>query len=102
MNAPAYLRPDQTAERCSVSERTIRDWQRRGILPYFKPTRKVTLFSVADIDKALRKFRVQAVGDRPDRLGGDSRLSIRRPSAHTDWGRETPGRGNRGAGIATD
>jgi hypothetical protein len=60
---PAYLRTEGTAKRCSVSARTIRDWQARGILPYFKPSRKVTLFAVADIDKAMRRFRVQAVGE---------------------------------------
>ncbi len=59
----AYLRPNETAERCSVSERTIRDWQRRGILPYYKPSRRVTLFAVADIDKAMARFRVAGVGE---------------------------------------
>ena len=61
--APAYIRPAGVAKRYSVSERTVRDWQRRGILPFHKPSRKVTLFSVAECDRAMLKFRVNAIGE---------------------------------------
>ena len=59
----AYLRPEGLAARCGVSERTIRDWQRRGLIPFYKPSRKITLFAIADVDRALSRFRVQAVGE---------------------------------------
>lgn len=63
MSHPAYIRPDEAAKRCSVSTRTIRDWQRRGIIPFYKPSRKITLFAIADIDKAMNRFRVNSIGE---------------------------------------
>lgn len=62
MNA-AYLRPAEAAHYLSVSDRTLRDWIRRGILPHHKPCRKVCLFAVADLEKAMKRFRVEAVGE---------------------------------------
>jgi hypothetical protein len=62
VTTPAYMRPADLAQRFSVSERTIRDWQRRGIIPFYKPSKKVTLFCVAEVEKALRRFRHVAVG----------------------------------------
>lgn len=60
---PAFLRTEGIARRYSVSDRTVRDWQSRGILPFFKPSHKVTLFAIADCDRALQRFRVQAIGE---------------------------------------
>ncbi len=59
---PAYMRPIEAASYMSVSPRTVRDWMRRGIIPHHKPCRKVCLFAVADLDKAMRRFRVEAIG----------------------------------------
>lgn len=55
---PAYLRKAETAKFLSVSVRTVSDWCRRGILPYHKPARKVCLFAVVDLHKAMRRFRI--------------------------------------------
>jgi predicted site-specific integrase-resolvase len=60
---PAYLRPPDAARFLGVTVRTVRDWQRSGILAYSKPCRKVCLFATADLEKAMRRFRVQAVGE---------------------------------------
>ena len=60
----AYLRPHDAAAYLSVSERTLRDWTRRGIIAHLKPCRKVCLFAIADLDKAMQRYRVQAVGEQ--------------------------------------
>lgn len=60
---PAYLRKAEAAKFLSVSVRTVSDWCRRGILPYHKPARKICLFAVADLHKAMRRFRINAIGE---------------------------------------
>jgi hypothetical protein len=35
----------------------------RGLIAYHKPARKCVLFAVADLDKAMTRFRVSAVGE---------------------------------------
>lgn len=59
----AYLRPPDAARFLGVTVRTVRDWQRKGILPYSKPVHKVTLFATADLERAMQKYRVSAVGE---------------------------------------
>ena len=59
----AFLRKREAAAYLSIAVRTLSDWQRRGIVPHFKPSRKVCLFAVADLDRAMRRFRIQAVGE---------------------------------------
>ncbi len=58
-----FLRTAGAAKYLSVSERTVREWQARGILPFAKPSRKCCLFAVSDLDRAIAKFTVRAVGD---------------------------------------
>jgi excisionase family DNA binding protein len=58
--AAGYLRKREAASYMSVSTRTISDWMRRGILAYSKPCRKVTLFSIRDLERAMDRFRVEA------------------------------------------
>lgn len=53
-----YLRTDEAAARCSVSPKTIRQWIDRRILPAFKPTQRTILIRVADLDKAMQRFKV--------------------------------------------
>lgn len=60
MITPAYLRQEDSAKYLSIGPRTIRDWMKRGILPYHKPCKKVCLFAVADLDRAMKKYRVEA------------------------------------------
>ena len=63
MTAPAYLRKSDAAAYLSISPRTLTDWQRRGIVPHHKPCRKVCLFAVADLENAMSRFRIEAIGD---------------------------------------
>ena len=57
-----YLRGHAEAARYArVSPRTISDWQKRRIVPFLKPARKVVLFRRADIDRALSRFEIKAV-----------------------------------------
>lgn len=65
----AFVRPAEAATYLSISERTLRDWQRRGIIAHHKPCKKVCLYAVADLDRAMRKFRVQSIGDSPSHGG---------------------------------
>lgn len=60
---PAYMRPAEAAKYTSVAERTLRMWMRRGAIPYHKMGKRCVLFRVADLDKALGKFKVNAVSD---------------------------------------
>ena len=57
----AYLRPAQACQHLNISRRCLSDWMRSGRIPYHKPARKVTLFSVADLNRAMADFRIDAV-----------------------------------------
>ena len=59
---PAYLRMEAAARYLSISERTLCAWLRRGILPYSKPARKVTLIAVRDLDRMVDRFRAEPAG----------------------------------------
>lgn len=59
-----YLRRSEAAEYLSVSERTISDWQRRRIIPFIKTGRRCVMFRKADLDAAMDRFEVRAVGGR--------------------------------------
>jgi excisionase family DNA binding protein len=60
---PAYLRTSEAARYLSVSARTIRDWQSRRMIPFMRMGRKVILFKRSDLDRALDRFRVDAIGE---------------------------------------
>jgi excisionase family DNA binding protein len=49
-------------ERLPISESTLRRWQRAHRIPYEKIGREV-LFDLADVNRALRKFRRAAIGE---------------------------------------
>ena len=65
LRVPTKALPIRRTHPCfsGVTIRPVRDWQRSGILAYSKPCRKVCLFATADLEKAMRRFRVQAVGE---------------------------------------
>src|SRR5882724_7266496 len=60
----AYLRPPQVAKLFGVSLRTVASWQQRRVLPHIKVGR-VVLFRRDDIDRALNRFRFEAIGGTP-------------------------------------
>ena len=57
VNGSRYLRTGEAANYLAVSVRTIRDWTTRRILPAYKPTKRLTLYRVADLDGAMDRFR---------------------------------------------
>lgn len=57
-----YMRRDAAAKYLGVSPRTISDWQKKRLIPFFKPARKCTLFRRDQLDRAMEKLMVQSVG----------------------------------------
>jgi len=61
-SAALYLRPTEATKLLPVSRRTLSNWQRRHVIPFYRIGRTV-LFKRADIEAALERFRVKAVGE---------------------------------------
>jgi excisionase family DNA binding protein len=61
-----YLRPDEAAAAIGVSRRTLSAWQSARVIPFRRVGRTV-LFAVADIQRALDRFTVAAIGEPPTR-----------------------------------
>ena len=61
---PGYLRKEQAAEYLNISIRTLSDWMRRRIVPFSKISHRICLFRITDLDRAMDRFRVRAVGER--------------------------------------
>ena len=57
----AYLRPTEAARYLSVSTRTLREWTAKGVLSCHKLSHRCVLFSVKDLEKAMARYRVNAV-----------------------------------------
>jgi excisionase family DNA binding protein len=57
-----YLRPDEAARAIGVSRRTLSAWQSARVISFRRIGRTV-LFSVADIQTAIDRFRIAAVGE---------------------------------------
>lgn len=60
---PGYLRKDDAARYLNVSIRTLTDWMQRGVVAYMKLSRKVCLFRQVELDAAMNRYRVRAVGE---------------------------------------
>lgn len=58
-----YFRRAGAARYCGVSLRTIGEFQRQRILPFMRVSRRCVLFKREDLDKALERFRVAAIGE---------------------------------------
>jgi len=59
---PLYVRADQALALLPISRRCLGNWMKRKLLPHYRIGR-VVMFRVTDIEKALEKFRVVAVGE---------------------------------------
>jgi len=58
-----WMRGQAGVARCyPISTRTVSEWQRLKIIPYYKVGRKCVLFRKRDIDAALAKFQIAAIG----------------------------------------
>jgi excisionase family DNA binding protein len=60
--AAPYLRPAEATKLLPVSRRTLSNWQRRHVIPFYRINRTI-LFKRTDIEAALERFRVNAVGE---------------------------------------
>lgn len=60
---PGYLRKAAAAKYMNVSVRTLSDWTRMRLVAHIKPSNRVCLFRVSDLDAALSRFRTAAIGE---------------------------------------
>lgn len=51
-----FLKPKDVATMFGVTEETLRNWRRQGIVPYFR-IKNTIRFSRTDIQECLKKFR---------------------------------------------
>jgi predicted DNA-binding transcriptional regulator AlpA len=59
---PKLFNKPRIGRRYEVSQRTVDNWMKDGILPYHKLGPKCVRFDPAECDKAIAKFRVKAKG----------------------------------------
>jgi excisionase family DNA binding protein len=57
-----YLNREQAAAYLNIAPRTLSEWQARRIVPHIKCGRKCVRFNRADLDAAMQRFTVRAVG----------------------------------------
>ena len=57
-----YLRPDEAARAIGVSKRTLSTWQSTRVIGFRRVGRTI-LFSVADIQAAIDRYRVAPIGE---------------------------------------
>jgi excisionase family DNA binding protein len=57
-----YLRPDEAARVIGISRRTLSEWQSSRIIGFRRVGRTV-LFSVADIQTAIDRYRIAPAGE---------------------------------------
>lgn len=60
--ASGYMRSDEAARYLGICQRTLKDWQRRRVIPFIKPSKGCCLFKRTELDAALGRFRVEAAG----------------------------------------
>jgi hypothetical protein len=60
--AALYLRAGQVIQLLPISRRSLGNWTRTGVLPCYR-IKKLLLFKRADIEAALERFRIAAVGE---------------------------------------
>ena len=58
-----YLRKSEAAKYLRVSIRTMTTLMRRHKVPFIKLTGRLCLFRMSDLDRALDRFRIKAVGE---------------------------------------
>ncbi|MBT3192570.1 MAG: helix-turn-helix domain-containing protein [Verrucomicrobia bacterium] len=58
-----YMRRKEAAEYLAISQRTLTNLMARRVIPYYKPSSRITLFSKSELDAALQRSRSRAVGE---------------------------------------
>ena len=57
-----YLRSEEVTGMLPVCGRTLSNWRKKNILPYYKVGRAV-FYKRADIESALERFRIAGIGE---------------------------------------
>ena len=70
-----YLRPDEAARAIGVSRRTLSAWQSARVIGFRRVGRTV-LFSVADIQAAVDRYRIAPIGEPKPRRQSVERGTI--------------------------
>jgi len=60
---PGYIRKADAARYLGISVRTLTDWMQQHIVPFIKISHRVCLFRQADLDTAMDRLRIKAVGE---------------------------------------
>jgi len=94
-----YLRPDEAARVIGISRRTLSEWQSSRVIGFRRIGRTV-LFSVADIQTAIDRYRIAPVGEpKPRHHSIETEMMTVPPMA---TGREVPMRKRRIDRIAPE
>ena len=70
-----YLRPDEAARVIGISRRTLSEWQSARVIGFRRVGRTV-LFSVADIQTAIDRYRIAPIGEPRPRRQSDETSTI--------------------------
>lgn len=60
---PGYIRKADAARYLGISIRTLTLWMQQHVVAYMKMSHRVCLFKLADLDAAMSRFRLKAVGE---------------------------------------
>jgi len=60
---PGYLRKAAAAHYLNISVRTLNEWQSKRIIPFIKISHRICLYRIKDLDSAMDRFRIKAVGE---------------------------------------
>lgn len=74
-----YTRKAEEAERLGIGQRTLDRWCAARIVPH-RRLGKVLLFNPAEVDAALARFTVAAIGDRQPRKRRAERIGTPLPT----------------------
>ncbi|MGO9246812.1 MAG: helix-turn-helix domain-containing protein [Verrucomicrobiia bacterium] len=77
-----YLRPDEAARVIGVSRRTLSTWQSARVIGFRRVGRTI-LFSVADIQTAIDRYRIAPVGEPKPRCQSVGNGTITAPTLAT-------------------
>lgn len=64
---PNLIRTAPLAEKIGISTRTVERWRRDGLIPYLKISRRVIIYNLPEVLRALEAFKMpvhrKTVGD---------------------------------------
>lgn len=60
---PLYVRREELTQLLPISLRTVANWQRRRLIPFYRIGGRCVMYRLADIVAALEKFRVAPISE---------------------------------------